>query len=207
MSSLPASAAFDPAPRPDLTEDDRLLNALRDNEEAAFEMLVRTHGGKLLAVARRLLRNEEDAEDALQEGFAAAFRALPAFRGGCRLSTWLHRIVVNAALMKLRSKRQRCETSIDELLPTFLADGHHAIPVRNWSAAEHAVSVKETQVRVRQAIDRLPDSHRTVLMLRDIEELDTNSVAEMLELTANAVKIRLHRARQALSTLLCDALA
>lgn len=205
MHPPPSTAEFDSAPRVDLADDARLLRALHAGDEAAFESLVRTQSGKLLSVARRLLRNEEDAEDALQEGFAAAFRALPTFRGGCQVSTWLHRIVVNAALMKLRTRRRQAETAIDDLLPTFLADGHHAVPVRNWSAAEHAVSVQETQARVRAAIDRLPESYRTVLMLRDIEELDTNAVAVMLDLTANAVKIRLHRARQALSTLLADA--
>lgn len=77
----------------------------------------RDYGGRLLAVARRFLANEEDAHDVLQEAFFSAFRALPNFAGQSRLTTWLHRIVVNAALMKLRSRQRRPECSIDDLLP------------------------------------------------------------------------------------------
>jgi len=83
-------------------DEDLLLARLRAGEEAAFEQLVRAQSGRMLAVARRLLGNEEDARDAVQEAFAAAFRSVAGFSGSSRLSTWLHRIVVNAALMKLR---------------------------------------------------------------------------------------------------------
>jgi RNA polymerase sigma-70 factor (ECF subfamily) len=180
-----------------------LLTRLRRGEEEASEELVRAYGGRLLAVARRMLRNEEDARDAVQQAFLSAFRALPGFNGQSLISTWLHRIVVNAALMKLRSRSRRPEESIEELLPRFLEDGHHA---ETWSdlgdSMEALLEQRQTCERVRAAIDQLPDSYRTVLMLRDIEELDTASTATLLGLTANAVKIKLHRARQALARLL-----
>jgi RNA polymerase sigma-70 factor, ECF subfamily len=180
-----------------------LMERLRRGESDAFEELVRDHGGHLLSVARRLLRQEEDARDAVQDAFLLAFRGLPAFAGRCRLSTWLHRITVNAALMKLRTRSRKPEAPFDDLLPDFLPDGHHVMQFTDWSLSpsQHLLR-RETREQVRAAIDRLPDSYRTVLLLRDIEDLDTGEVAGMLGMTTNAVKIRLHRARQALRTLL-----
>jgi RNA polymerase sigma-70 factor, ECF subfamily len=180
-----------------------LLTRLRRGEEDACTELVQSHGGRLLSVARRMLRNEEDARDAVQQAFLSAFRALPNFNGQSQLSTWLHRIVVNASLMKLRTRSRRPEESIEDLLPRFLDDGHHVEAWSDWgSSVDELMERRETGQQVRAAIDRLPESYRTVLMLRDIEELDTARVAEMLGLTANAVKIKLHRARQALARLL-----
>src|SRR5262249_42735560 len=94
-------------------DEPRLVEALRRGDEAAFAELIRLYGGRLLAVARRMLRVEEDARDAVQEAFVSAFRAIDRFEGGARLSTWLHRIVVNAALMRLRRQRRKPEQSID----------------------------------------------------------------------------------------------
>jgi RNA polymerase sigma-70 factor (ECF subfamily) len=180
-----------------------LVGRLRAGDEAAYEELVRTQGGRLLAVARRLLGNEADAQDAVQDAFLAAFRALPGFAGQSRLSTWLHRIVINAGLMKLRSRRRKPEETIDDLLPNFLEDGHHAVQFEEWRLpADVRLLRGETCRHVRAAIDRLPASYRTVLLMRDIEQLDTDETAELLGVTPNAVKIRLHRARQALRTLI-----
>ncbi len=176
-----------------------LVARLRAGSDAAYEELVRAQGARLLAVARRLLRSEEDARDAVQDAFISAFRAIDRFEGGSRLSTWLHRIVVNAALMKLRSQQRKPETSIEDLLPRFLEDGHFAEPPAEWQqSADHALERRETRELVRQAIDGLPAHYPTVLLLRDIEGLDTAETAEALGVTPNAVKIRLHRARQAL---------
>ena len=108
--------------------DSALLAALRAGEEAAFETLVRSYGGRMLSVARRLLGNDDDAQDAVQEAFLSAFKGLAAFDGRSKLSTWLHRIGVNAALMKLRTQKRRPEQSIDDLLPKFKEDGHEAGP-------------------------------------------------------------------------------
>jgi RNA polymerase sigma-70 factor, ECF subfamily len=176
-----------------------LLAALRAGDERAYERLVRDYGGRMLAVARRILRREDDARDALQEAYLLAFKALPRFAGQSRISTWLHRIVVNAALMKLRGRKARPEEPIEPLLPTFQDDGHSIVGYREWSEpADEMLERAETRAMVRAAIDELPESYRTVLVLRDIEELATAEVAELLGVTPNAVKIRLHRARQAL---------
>jgi len=177
-----------------------LVAALRAGREDAYEQLVRSYAGRLLAVARRLLGEGEDAHDAVQEAFLSAFRSIDGFQGNARLSTWLHRIVVNAALMRLRTRRRKPEEPIDALLPGFLPDGHRE-ERRPWQPGA-ALERREQRQLVRAAIDRLPDSYRTVLLLRDIEELDTAEVAEMLGVSPAVVKTRLHRARQALREIL-----
>jgi RNA polymerase sigma-70 factor (ECF subfamily) len=184
-------------------DEDGLLTGLRAGDDSAYERMVRAFGGRMLAVAIGILRNEDDARDAVQTAYLCAFRSLPSFEGQCRLSTWLHRIVVNAALMKLRSRRRRPEEALDSLLPTFLEDGHHAQQYsRTDLPADHLLEREETRAVVRECIARLPEHHRSILVLRDIQDVSTSEVAAMLGVTSNAVKIRLHRARQALGTLL-----
>jgi RNA polymerase sigma-70 factor (ECF subfamily) len=191
-----------------IIDEPALVAALRDGQEWAFEALIRTYGGRLLAVARRICDNEEDARDVLQSAYLNAFRSLRSFEGSCQLSTWLHRIVVNVALMRLRSKRRKPEESIETLLPAFQEDGHHVERFSDWTMpADRLLEREDVRVRVRNCIAQLPDSYRQVLMLRDIEELPTDAVATMLNATPTAVKVRLHRARQALSTLLRRELA
>ncbi len=181
-----------------------LIARLQAKDADAYAELVRAQGPRMLAVARRLLRSDDDAADAVQEAFISAFRAIGNFEGGAKLSTWLHRIVVNASLMRLRNRSRRPEVSIDELLPKFVDDGGHIDEPREWRSPEplDALERRETRERVRGLIDRLPTDYRTVLLLRDIEGLDTKETAELLGVTPNAAKIRLHRARLALRTLL-----
>lgn len=181
-------------------DDQSLVARLRRGDPAAFESLVRAHGGRLLSVARRFLGSNEDAEDAVQEAFIKAFKAVSTFEERSQLHTWLHRIVVNASLMKLRERRRKPQESIENLLPTFTADGHQVTESREWSDA--VFERKETASIVRQAIALLPDQHRVVLVLRDIEERDTAETAAILGTSTTVVKVRLHRARQALRTLL-----
>jgi len=184
-------------------DETALIIRLRSGDEQAFEAVVRTFGGRLLAVARRFVRNEEDAQDIVQSAYLSAFRGLEQFEGHSQLSTWLHRIVVNTALMRIRSRLRKPEESIDVLLPAFQEDGHHVQRFSEWSApADQLLEQKETRATVRACIEQLPENYRTVLLLRDIEELSTQEVAETLTMTQTAVKVRLHRARQALSTLL-----
>jgi RNA polymerase sigma-70 factor (ECF subfamily) len=180
-------------------DDERLVARLQAGDPQAYETLVRVHGGRLLSVARRFL-GEEDAQDAVQDAFIKAFKSIGAFESRAQLHTWLHRILVNTALMKLRSKKRRPEESIEDLLPTFQADGHQTTDTHEWSDA--VLERKETAAVVRRAIARLPEQYRVVLTLRDIEERDTAETAALLGTTTTVVKVRLHRARQALRTLL-----
>lgn len=185
------------------SDETALLARLREGEDAAFETLVRSHSTRLFSVARRVVGTDEDARDVVQDAFLSAFRAVGSFHGDARLSTWLHRIVVNTALMKLRSRRRRPEESIEPLLPGFQGDGHFTEQLQDWNEpVDQTLSRAETRALVRHRINELPESFRTVLLLRDIEGLSTEEAAKALETTANAVKIRLHRARQALRTLL-----
>lgn len=168
-----------------------LVPRLRRGDDAAFEELVRTHTGRLLRVARRMLESEEDARDAVQETFIAAFRSIHEFESGALLATWLHRIVINACLMKLRTRRRKPEDEISGV--------ETAAPQRS---AEDEVQADEVRRLVRRSVARLPEAYREVVTLRDLDELSTEEAAARLGTTANAVKIRLHRGRQALRTML-----
>ena len=173
-----------------------LLARLRAGDDDAYRELLHSHGARLLAVARRILRDEEDAQDCLQDAFLSAFRSIERFEGKAKLGTWLHRIVVNACLMRLRTRKRKPEELVDPQLSAFDDYGFRIGPSEAESpSADELLERSEVRERVRRAIDGLPESYRTVLLLRDIEELSTAEAAEMLETTPGAVKVRLHRAR------------
>lgn len=187
----------------DVSAEAALLRGIRAGDDGAFEQLVRTTTPRLLAVARRIVGNDEDARDTLQDAFISAFKALDRFAGDAKLSTWLHRIVVNTALMRLRTRKRRPEEPLESLLPAFKDDGHQRHEPVEWrDGADVALERNETRAFVRAQIDKLSETYRTVLLLRDIEELSAPEVADTLGISENAVKIRLHRARQALRALL-----
>jgi RNA polymerase sigma-70 factor (ECF subfamily) len=189
-----------PTEPPDQSE---LVERLRAGDAEAYEQVVRELTPRMLATAKRLLGSEADAEDAVQEAFLSAFKNLEKFQQGSQVGTWIHRILINAALMKLRSRNRRHEASIEDLLPKFDQTGHAENPAQPWNLpGPDPIQADETRQVVRDAIESLPDAYRTVLMLRDIEQLDTESTAAALGISPNAVKTRLHRARQALRTLL-----
>ena len=188
-----------------LSNCDALLDGLRSGHQQAYEELVREFSGRLLNTARCYLRSEADACDAVQNAFLCAFKSIDRFNGDSQLSTWLHRIVVNCALMHLRARRRRGEmdkVDIDDLLPRFDTTGNWVEHSLLSPSAYLSLEASETRTMVRQCIDLLPVNYRTVLMLRDIDELDTEEAAKLMGLKANAVKVRLHRARQALKVLL-----
>lgn len=189
------------------SEEAALVAELKGGRPAAFERLVSEFGPTMRAVIRRLLRHDEDTDEALQEAFLAAFKAIARFESRSSLGTWLHRIAVNAALMRLRSKQVRALESpsegVDELLPDFVGLGVFREPQKRWcELPEEPAMRSELCATVRQAIDSLPAAQRVALLLRDIEELSNEELAEALGVTVNAAKIRVHRARQALRTLL-----
>ncbi len=187
---------------PSEAQERQLVADLQRGEERAFEELIRIYGRRLLMVARRFLPDESDANDAFQDALLSAVRSIGTYSGEARLGTWLHRIVVNAALMKLRTRRRHPEQSIETLLPRWQDDGHPAEWPAEWrtTSADEAAAT-ETRALIRKKIMELPEAFRTVLLLRDIEELDTAETARLLEISENAVKTRLHRARLALRTL------
>ncbi|MCZ6836304.1 MAG: sigma-70 family RNA polymerase sigma factor [Planctomycetota bacterium] len=184
-------------------EESELLSALKRGDSDAYERLVREYGGRLYAAAYRVLGRETDAQDAVQDAFVSAFRALDTFEGQSMLSTWLYRITVNAALQILRKRRNRPERSMDDLLPGFYEDGHRKNPKPTWSPlSDERVQQEETRELIREKISELPEDFSNVITLRDISGLDTEQTAQVLDIEPGAVRTRLHRARQALRTLL-----
>ncbi len=151
-----------------------------------------------------MLSREEDARDAVQDAFLSAFKSLHTFDGRSQLSTWIHRILINVCLMKLRSRKRRPERPISDFLPTYVEDGHQTVPTPKWPGIDRDEPTLPGKLseQVRAQFEQLPESHRVVIMLRDIEGLSTEETAAALEITTDAVKIRLHRARQALRALL-----
>lgn len=182
---------------------DELVRRLRAGDDAAFEELVRIEGPRLLAIARRLLGSEDDARDAVQEAFLSAFRSLDRFDGAARIGTWLHRIAVNAALMRARSRARKPLDALEDLLPSFSETGGlwESLP-SSWGAPADRLQREETRQAVRAAIEKLPPDSRSALVLRDIEGLETAAVAEALGIRPETARVRIHRARQALRTLL-----
>ncbi|MFY0610348.1 MAG: sigma-70 family RNA polymerase sigma factor [Hyphomicrobiaceae bacterium] len=179
------------------------MRRLRAADRQAAETLVRVHSRWMLALAFRLTGDSSLAQDCVQESFLNAFRKIDTFESRSTLKTWLHRIVVNATLMKLRSRRRANEQSIDDLLPEF--DSNDCRLEAPWKIIEQPDALlerSETATIVRAMINQLPENYRLVLLLRDIEEMSTQEVAEALETTQTAVKLRLHRARAALKKLL-----
>ena len=192
-----------PFSKSDLTAERALIGGLRSGDPASYERLAREYGGAMLAVARRFHRDEDDARDAVQDAFIAAFRAMRFFREDARLTTWLHRITVNACLMKLRSARRHPTSSLDDLLPRFDDTGHQAKPAGAWTDEIEAVlDTPNIRARVRGCIEKLPESYRAVLICRDLNEMDTAETGKALGLSVENVKTRLHRARRALKTLI-----
>ena len=182
---------------------DTQLDLVRNGDRTACEAFIIEHAPQMLAVARRYLRCEHDSADAVQDAFVSAFRGLSTFEGAASVSTWLHRIVVNVCLMKLRSKARRRVVAIEDLPQTFDAEGRHTRPVLAWNAGfDAAPDRSEVRAAVRECVEALPDVYREVLILRDIEEMDTDTTAQMLDISPANVKVRLHRARQVLRTLL-----
>lgn len=189
------------ATAPDL-ERSQFFERLRARDPDAFEALVREQGGRLLRVAQRFIRSADDAQDVVQDAFISAYNAIDRFDGSADVGTWLHRITVNAALMRLRKPSEKRETSLDAILPAFADDGYRFEPVAEWESVETLLEREETRELVREAIDELPETARNVLLLSDIEEMSGPEAAVVLGITPNAVRIRLHRARQALREIL-----
>ena len=200
--SRPGHAASDP------DREACLLARIRAGDARAFETLVHQYGGRMGAVARRLLRSEEDSADAVQEALLAVHQSVARFQGKSTLWTWLYRIVLNICLGKLRCPARRREVTLVHWLPAAEEPGRHALGLSPGTEQPYTRLARlETQLLVRTCINRLPRTYRSVLLLRDIEELDTDQTARRLGISCTAVRIRLHRARQALRALLAPLLA
>jgi len=186
-----------------LTNDLEWVRRILAGDQYACERVVQMNSERMTAVARRMLRCEEDAADAVQEAFISAFQSLRHFKGDCRLSTWLHRITVNACLMRLRSRTRRQMISWEEL---SCGDGESTtlepVSLHDDEDASLIAGSREEHSRIRSCVEQLPETYRQIVLLRDIHEYDTEETAELLGMSTANVKTRLHRARHALRPML-----
>src|SRR3989441_10687233 len=196
------------ARRPRADRDLELLEALRLHEPTAAERLVTTYGERAYRLATSITGNKQDAEEVVQDAFWTVVRKIETFRGESAFGSWLYRIVANAAYQKLRGRQSRDrDLSLDEVLPSFDAQGRHVGQIADWSARVDDPSVQtELRLALTAAIDELPPVARTVLVLRDVEGLSDFEIAEALGLSVPIVKSRVHRARLFLRKQLGDAM-
>jgi RNA polymerase sigma-70 factor (ECF subfamily) len=191
--------------RADPVDEQALLEGLLRQDPASYEILVREYGSRVMAAARRYLRNPDDAADVFQETFIQVMRSIGKFEGRSTLWYWVRGITIKLALLKLRQQRRRSETSFDDLLPQYDESEHRLLPDNPRSAADEVEDGDISQY-VRDAVAELPEQYRTIVVLRDFEGHSTQEAADILGIQANTAKVRLHRARCALRTLLDNVL-
>jgi RNA polymerase sigma-70 factor (ECF subfamily) len=180
-----------------------LFERLRAGDAGALEPLMERFAGRVYRVANGICGSSPDAEEVVQDVFLTLFRKAGSFEGRAALGTWLYRIAVNTALNKRRGKRNEVEQPLEDLLPTFKDDGHRqghrSFLLADWSQMpDEMLLSREGREVVRAAVDRLPQHYRAILLLRDVEELSSEEVSEILGESVASVKSRLHRARMAL---------
>lgn len=178
------------------TSDDRhLVEAARAGDYNAFEELVRRHSGHVYRLAKAMTQSVTDAEEISQETFLSVFNNLETYRGVAEPAAWILRIATNFALMRLRNKRRKPNLSLEEL-PDVEAALHEHTRGTSWAKKPDEILLDaELRGVLQNAADKLPDKYRLVFLLRDIEGLSTDEVANTLGLTPLTIKARLHRSR------------
>lgn len=177
--------------------ENELLAGLRAGDPASFRRMVELHSANIYQVALKLLGDEQEAEDVLQETFLSAFEAIDRFEGRSRLSTWLYRIAYNASLMRLRKQGTMTTFSLEQTLPegeeSTGQDSRHLV---DWSTVPDDLLLSaEARQEMERAIAELPESLRSTFVLRDVQGLSGQETADVLGISVQAVKNRLHRAR------------
>jgi len=183
------------APTPPSARDDTeeaLIARARNHDATAFELLMRRHNQRVYRVVRSLLRDASEIEDVMQQAYVQAFVHLDQFAGAARWPTWVCRIAINEALARLRQRGRF--VSFEALNEQQMREEPKAL----GADPEREAAGHELGSMVEQAVDALPDNYRTVLILREIEGMNTAEVAEVLAVEPDVIKTRLHRARQAL---------
>lgn len=177
-------------------EDLRLVGEALEGDYDAFEQIVTRYQDKAYRLAWSLVKDDSDANDVVQDAFLNVYRKLDSYNGDAAFSSWIYRVIVNTALMRLRKRKRRSEVSMADLGPSFLDDGHHAFTVPEWRVrADEAVENRELREKILEAIDQLEPKYQTVFILKEIEGLSLKEIGDIMDLTVPAVKSRLHRAR------------
>ncbi len=172
------------------------LDALRNGDRKEFAKLVEMYSDSIYRVAIRMLNNPTDAEDVLQETFIKVMRSIENFEGRSNLSTWLYRIAVNESLMVLRKQKPEVAVAEDDFLDNDDGNSYPAFQILDWCCLpEEEFMTNETRKMLNQAIRTLPQSLKSVFVLRDVEGLSIRETSEALDLTETNVKTRLLRAR------------
>jgi RNA polymerase sigma-70 factor, ECF subfamily len=180
-----------------VTEDYKSLDAAKHGDSAAFEVLCKQSANTVFRVARRIMRNDEDAEDVVQESFERAFIHLKSFKGDSRFSTWLSRIAINAALMKLRKKHRLWDVSLDE--PAETEQPSSRLDVEDQGPnPEQLYAQKERQRILSEALDELTPGMRKAIQLRELDERSTEETARIMGISVGAVKARVFHGRRKL---------
>jgi len=177
-------------------QDMALVERIGTGDHAAFESLMRTYNGKLFRIARAILKDDGDAEDALQDAYLEAYRHLDEFRGASELGTWLTRIVVNQALMRLRKEKRRSSIVPFRTGASADAEGPETQVPDIKSESPSAAAIRaETRRILERRIDELPATFRAVFIMREVEDMGIDEIAECLSLSPATVRTRLFRAR------------
>ncbi|MBN2536973.1 sigma-70 family RNA polymerase sigma factor [candidate division WOR-3 bacterium] len=184
------------APKALPVPDDELVRRVQQGNAEAFEELVRRYERKVYNITYRMLGNPEDASEALQDTFLRAYRFVGKFQFKSKFYTWLYRIATNVSLTKLRKRKSPVVMSIDEPVGDS-GEMAFEIPDEQFSP-ERLYEQREIRRKLKEAVDRLPEDYRTVVVLRDLEGLSNEDVSKVLNLSIPAVKSRLHRGRLAL---------
>ena len=185
-------------PAADSVERDReLVDALRRHEPRAADALVDSYGGRAYRLAARITGNAADAEEAVQDAFWSVVRKIDTFRGDSMFSSWLYRVVANAAYSRVRTRRGRgADLRLDHLLPVFNEHDAHVEPVTDWSATvDDPAHQTELRMVLASALDDLPPRYRAAVLLRDVDGLSYHQIGDTLGLTIASVKMRVHRGR------------
>jgi RNA polymerase sigma-70 factor (ECF subfamily) len=187
------------------TEDARAIERVRTRDAAAMTAIMQSHNHALWRIARGILSNESDADDAVQDAYVSAFTHLDDFRGESSLYTWLARITINEALRRLR--RRRPVTDMQDLTETTPVDHPNSLAPAGSANPEHIAARREIARLVEQAIDGLSPPFRIVFVMRAIEQMSIDETAARLGIAAETVKTRLHRANRQLRKTLGDQFA
>lgn len=188
-------------------KDGPLVEKVMAGDQAAFTELVKRYQGKVYQLALRLTGNQMDANDVLQDVFLSVYQKIHTFRGAAAFSSWLYRITANASFARLNQRKRAAAVSIDDVLPAV--EGQEPPNAfSEWTQPPDTILFnQEARRALEKAISGLPEEFRTVVVLRDVQNMSNQEVAEILNLSVAAVKSRLHRARLALRRQLGEFLA